>query len=78
MGTHHPTKEQASSRTNKYGKEYVKHHVLGQKNKHQGKRKDKGHRRVFNKSEDGSGPGQGTSAGYEITDEHCVSRKAVI
>ena len=27
----------------------------------------------MNKSEDGSGPGQGTSAGYEITDVHCVS-----
>ena len=27
----------------------------------------------MNKSEDGSGPGQGTSAGYEITDGHCVS-----
>ena len=25
------------------------------------------------KSEDGSGPGQGTSAGYEITDGHCAS-----
>ena len=25
------------------------------------------------KSEDGSGPGQGTSAGFEITDGHCVS-----
>ena len=23
--------------------------------------------------EDGSGPGQGTSAGYEITDGHCLS-----
>ena len=27
----------------------------------------------LNKSEDGSGPGQGTSAGYGITDGHCVS-----
>ena len=27
----------------------------------------------MNKSEDGSGPEQGTSAGYEITDGHCVS-----
>ena len=27
----------------------------------------------MNKSEDGSGPGQGTSAGYEITDGHCAS-----
>ena len=25
-------------------------------------------------SENGSGPGQGTSVGYEITDAHCVSR----
>ena len=29
---------------------------------------------MLNKSEDGSGPGQGTSAGYEITDGHCVSQ----
>ena len=27
-----------------------------------------------NEPEDGSGPGQGTSAGYEITDEHRVSQ----
>ena len=27
----------------------------------------------MNKSKDGSGPRQGTSAGYEITDGHCVS-----
>ena len=27
----------------------------------------------LNKTEDGSGPGQGTSAGYEITDGDCVS-----
>ena len=45
VGTHHPSKEQASSRTNKHGKEYVKHHIPGQKNKHLVKRKDKGHRR---------------------------------
>ena len=69
METHRPSHEQAS-RTNKDGKEYVKHHIPGQKNKHLGKRKDQGHK---NKSEDGSGPGQGTSAGYEITDGHCVS-----
>ena len=30
MGTHHPSKQQASSRTNTYGKEYVKHHIPGQ------------------------------------------------
>ena len=42
---HHPSKEQASSRINKdgKGKEYVKHHIPGQKNKHLGKRKDNGH-----------------------------------
>ena len=45
MGIHHPSKEQASSHTNKDGKEYVKHHIPGQKNKHLSKRKDKGHRR---------------------------------
>ena len=27
----------------------------------------------LNKSKDGSGPGQGMSAGNEITDEHCAS-----
>ena len=31
MGTHHTCKEQYSIRTNKYGKEYVKHHISGQK-----------------------------------------------
>ena len=61
-----PTKEeQSSSRRNKDGKKYVKLQIPGQKNKHLGKRKDK--------SEDGTGPGHGTSAGYEITDGYCVS-----
>ena len=45
MGTHHPGKEQTSSRTNKDGNEYVNHHIPGQKNNHLGKKKDKGHRR---------------------------------
>ena len=45
MGTHQPSKEQASSRTNIDGKEYVKNHIPGQKNKHLCKKKDKGHRR---------------------------------
>ena len=45
MGTHHSSKEQASSRTNKDRKEYVKHHTPGQKNKHLHKIKDKGHKR---------------------------------
>ena len=44
-GTHHPCKEQASSHTNKDGKEYVIHYILKQKNKHLGNKKDKGHRR---------------------------------
>ena len=39
-GTHHPGKEQVNNRTNKDGKEYVKHHIPGQKNKHLGKGKD--------------------------------------
>ena len=43
MDTHHPSKEQVSSCTNKDGKEYVKHHIAGQKKKDLGKRKDKGH-----------------------------------
>ena len=62
---HTSSKERTSSHTNKDGKEYVKHHIPGQKNKHLGKRKDKGHR--LNKSEHRSGPEQGTSAEYEIT-----------
>ena len=43
---HSPPKQRTSysSRTNKDGKEYVKHHIPGQKNKHQGQRKDTGHR----------------------------------
>ena len=44
MGTHQPSKEQASSHKNKNGKKYVKHHISGQKNKHLDKRKDNGHR----------------------------------
>ena len=43
MVTHHPSKEQASSRPNKDGKEYVKHHIPGQKEKHLGEREDKCH-----------------------------------
>ena len=31
MGTHHPSKEQAGNRTNRDGKEYVKHHIPGKK-----------------------------------------------
>ena len=42
MGTHNPSKEQDSSRVNKYRKEYVKHHTPGQKNQHLRKRKYKG------------------------------------
>ena len=38
-----------------------------------GKIKDQGHRRDINTSENGCGAGQGTSAGYEITDGHCLS-----
>ncbi|KAK2183656.1 hypothetical protein NP493_301g03000 [Ridgeia piscesae] len=45
MVTPHPSKEQASSRTNKDGKEYVKHHIPEQNNKHLVKRKYNGHRR---------------------------------
>ena len=33
MGTHHPSKEQGSSRKNKNGKEYVIHHMQEQKKK---------------------------------------------
>ena len=44
MDTHHPSREQASSRTNKDGKDYVKHHIPGQKYKYLDKRKDKGNR----------------------------------
>ena len=38
-GAHNPYKEHASSRTNKDGKVYGKHHIPGQKKKHMGKRK---------------------------------------
>ena len=34
MGTHQPSKEQASSRTNIDGKKYVKHYIPGKNNKH--------------------------------------------
>ena len=44
-GNYLPNKEQGSSRTNKDGKEYVKHHILGEKNIHLCKRKFKSHRR---------------------------------
>ena len=45
MGTHQASKERPSSCTKKDGKDqYVKHHILGQKYKHLGKRKDNGHR----------------------------------
>ena len=43
MSIYHPSKEQAGSCTNKDGKEYVKHHIPGQKNKHLGKKQDKCH-----------------------------------
>ena len=43
MGTLQTSKGQASRCTIKDGKEYVKHHIPGQKNKHLGKRKDKSH-----------------------------------
>ena len=45
MSNHHPNKEQASSRTNKVGNEYVKHHIPGQKHKYLGKAKYTGERR---------------------------------
>ena len=41
MGSHRISKELTSSRANKDGKEYIKHHLPGQINL--GKRKDKGH-----------------------------------
>ena len=39
--------KQASSRTKKDGKEYGKQHIPGEKNKHLGTRKDKGHMYVI-------------------------------
>ena len=33
MGTRQSSKDQASNRTNKYGNEYAKHHINGQKTK---------------------------------------------
>ena len=44
MGTPHPNKNQASSRTNKDVKKYIKRYIQGEKNKYMGKRKDTGHR----------------------------------
>ena len=68
MGTHHPSKEQASSRTNKVGKEYVQHHIPEQKNKHLGLRKTK----ITDEIEQVRRR-KWTWAGYEITDGHCAS-----
>jgi len=73
MSTHHQNKEQVSSRTNKDGKEYVKQNIPGQNNipnilvRANTKATD-----VIEQEDDGSGPRQGTLAGYEITDGHCV------
>jgi len=64
MGTYNPRKEQASSHTNK---DRRRHHIPGQKNKHLGKRKDKGHRRYWTRRR------KWTWAEHEITDGHCVS-----
>ena len=41
MGAYQPSKEQATSRTNKDGKKYDKHYIPGEKNKLLAKRKDK-------------------------------------
>ena len=71
MGTHQPNKEQASSHTNKGGKEYVKRHIQGKQNL-LGKGNKRSHT-SFNKSENGTTPGHSTSAEYEITEGHCVS-----
>ncbi|KAK2173360.1 hypothetical protein NP493_882g01030 [Ridgeia piscesae] len=67
MGTHYPSKEQASSRTNRNGKEYVKHHLPGLKTNIWVREKTKitdvieqVRRRKW-------------TTGYEITDGHCVS-----
>ena len=67
MGTHQPNNEQASRRSNKDGKKYVKHQESGQNNEYMGKRKIKVTDVIEQvKSEDGRGPRQGTSAGYKI------------
>ena len=44
VDSHHSCKEQASSRTNKDAKEYVKHHIPEQKNKHLRKKNYKSHK----------------------------------
>ena len=72
MGTHHPSKEQVTRSTNKDGKEYVKDHIPEQKNKHPGNKKTKV-TDVIEQVRRQSGSGQGMSAGYEITNGHCVS-----
>ena len=50
---------------------YVKHNIIGQKNKHMDKRGQVTDGLL--ESQDGCGAGQGTSAEYEITNGHCVS-----
>ena len=69
MGTHYPSKEQVSSCINKHGKEYVKHHILGQKNKYMCKIKvtdviEQVRKRNWT---------QARQPAYEKTDGHCVS-----
>ena len=57
MGTHHPGKEQASSRTNKDVREKTKFTDVIEQIR----------RRKWTRA------GQGTPAGHEVTDGHCVS-----
>jgi len=67
MGTYHSSKEQSSSRTNKDGKEYVKHHILDRNINTWVREKTK----VTDVSEQVRRR-KWTSAGYEVADGHSV------
>ena len=58
MDTNQPSKEQASIRTNKYGKKCPQHHIPAQKNKHLGKTKDKCYRRDWTSEKTKVDPGR--------------------
>ena len=77
MGTHHPCKEQASSRTNKDGKAYyinVKHHIQGQKTNIWIREKTKVTDAIEQiRRRKWAWAGHIRSARYEITDGHCAS-----
>ena len=71
MGTHHPNKEQAiAAAQTKMERSML--NITYRDRKTNIRVREKTQVTEVNMSEDGSRPGQGTSAGYEITDGHCV------